>query len=450
MGFASPWFPLGALTLPLSVFIPPLYAGQLGLGVSLAGALILASRIFDIVIDPLIGLLSDASSNRHGGRGRWILAGLPIYCIGVWLLFNPPTAIDGASGSLPFAAARFLLALILSAAGSSLMLVPHAAWSSELSDDGYQRARIMGANEWLNLVGIFGVVILGAVLEQTLHADLLMQMRWVGWLLIATAPITVMLCLRSAGRHPTRTTPPGAGRLIHASTPRERFGALLAKPYLCLSAAKFINSVAESITQALWVFVCATFLDLGAQSSTLLAVHVGMGLVSIPLWTTLSRSLGKAGACIGALLWRIALTPLILVLPAGNLSVTGAFMAVVGLSLGAESSLLRAMVADVAEDRRQAQGAQLAGTYQGTFNVISNLGKALGIGLIYPLLGALGYSRHVLDTTTTALGDSAWAPVVFYALVPPALNLLGTCFLFGYMRLTLQENALFQPAMART
>jgi Na+/melibiose symporter-like transporter len=406
--------------LPFAVFLPPLYAGHGGLGLALVGQIFLMARIFDLVLDPFIGAASDRWSTRFGKRKPWILAGLPVFCVGVLLLFNPPAFLPGAAGGLfSYAGLYLLTAAVMTAFGGSLMLVPHAAWSSELVDDYDQRSRVMGTNEWVNLVGVLGVAIIAAVLERFLHAGQAAQMRIVGLSLVMVAPLAVAACVLAMPEPIIQKSRPTSGRALAA--------ALLNPHYARLAVIKFVNSIAESVAQGLWVLVCVSFLGLSHYASTLLAIHIAMGFLAIPLWTMASYRFSKRASCIGALAWRVALTPFILLLPQGDFALAAVFMALVGLSLGAESSLLRAMVADVVDHEHLRNNQKLAGFYQGSFNVISNFGKALGIGLIYPLLALLGAGSVTADNMIS----SPLLPL-FYAFAPPLLNGLCIVLLAGF------------------
>lgn len=416
IGFASPWYPLGAVVLPFSVFLPPLYALHAGLGLALTGQIFLMARIFDLILDPLIGVASDRWQTPFGRRKPWIFVGLPVFCVGVYLLFDPPVFAPGDAGGLFSRAGLYLLtASVMTAFGSSLMLVPHAAWSSELADGYDQRSRVMGTNEWINLVGVLGIAIIAAGLERMLHAGQVQQMKWIGYSLILVAPFCVAACLLAMAEPKAPRIRPAGGRGL--------FAALLNPFYRRLALIKFTNSVAESITHGLWVFVCASYLGLAHYASTLLVIHIAMGFLAIPLWTLASYRFSKRASCMGALGWRVVLMPFILLVPHGDFPMTAVFLALVGLSLGAESSLLRAMVADVVDHHQLRSGHKLAGLFQGSFNVISNFGKALGVGLIYPLLDWLG---------KTQAGDVSLLLPLFYAFVPSLLNGICVFLLAGF------------------
>ncbi len=77
-------------TLPVYVYLPTFYAEDLGLGLAAIGGALLLARCFDVVTDPLIGLLSDRFRLRWGRRKPWIVAGAAIAALGLVRLFEPP------------------------------------------------------------------------------------------------------------------------------------------------------------------------------------------------------------------------------------------------------------------------------------------------------------------------------------------------------------------------
>ena len=51
-------FALGMPTIPLLIHLPPVYAEDLGLGLTVTGAALFTARLLDVITDPIIGAVS--------------------------------------------------------------------------------------------------------------------------------------------------------------------------------------------------------------------------------------------------------------------------------------------------------------------------------------------------------------------------------------------------------
>src|SRR6202171_2557730 len=83
--------PLAMAALPLYGHLPKFYGDHLGVNLAVLGAVLLALRLADGVIDPLLGVLSD----RGGARKRWLLLAAPLLSLGMIALFTPPARAEG-------------------------------------------------------------------------------------------------------------------------------------------------------------------------------------------------------------------------------------------------------------------------------------------------------------------------------------------------------------------
>ena len=66
--FALPSIPISALGLPIVVYLPPFYAEEMGLSLTLVGTIFMIARFWDIFTDPILGVLSDRFPSRWGRR----------------------------------------------------------------------------------------------------------------------------------------------------------------------------------------------------------------------------------------------------------------------------------------------------------------------------------------------------------------------------------------------
>ena len=81
--------PLATIGLPLTIYLAPFYAGEIGIPLAALGTAMLLARLVEVVVDPFIGTLSDRWRPRVGRRKIWLpIGGLMLIC-GVFMLFRP-------------------------------------------------------------------------------------------------------------------------------------------------------------------------------------------------------------------------------------------------------------------------------------------------------------------------------------------------------------------------
>jgi hypothetical protein len=86
LAYGALGLPLAMAALPVYVHVPRLYAEAAGMSLSLLGALLLAARLLDAGIDPLLGGWSDRTPSRR----RLIGIALPCLALGMLALLHPP------------------------------------------------------------------------------------------------------------------------------------------------------------------------------------------------------------------------------------------------------------------------------------------------------------------------------------------------------------------------
>ena len=90
LGYGALALPLAALNLPLYVYLPTFYSAELGLDLAARGwVVLLLARLFDTVIDPLMGELSDRLATPLGHRRPWLILATPLLLYASWKLFMP-------------------------------------------------------------------------------------------------------------------------------------------------------------------------------------------------------------------------------------------------------------------------------------------------------------------------------------------------------------------------
>ena len=117
-------------------FMYPAYAAlTLGLGASLAGIIVLISKIWDAITDPIMGQISDKTTSKMGKRRIYILVAAPLVVVAMFLLFFPWTV---ESTALRFALA--LLSYMFFSTVQTMVMIPYYSLSSEISADYTERS----------------------------------------------------------------------------------------------------------------------------------------------------------------------------------------------------------------------------------------------------------------------------------------------------------------------
>ncbi len=399
--------PLAMAALPLYVHLPKFYGDHLGVNLALLGGVLLALRLADGVIDPVLGVLSD----RSGARKRWLLLAAPLLAVGMIALFLP---VPRAEGPL---IAWLSLSLALIYGAFSLATINHQAWGAELSSDPVERTRITAVREGLALLA----VVVAAVLPGFLGGDDGGLGRFsliFAAFTLACAAITVAF---TPGTHaaPIATT---------ATVPL--FRALLARPlsdrlFRQLLLVFMLNGIAAAIPATLVLFFIADVLDAESRQGTFLALYFIAGAAGMPLWVKLSARIGKPNAWLAAMAVAIAAFVWASRLGAGDTTAFTIICVLSGIALGADLALPPSLLADVI-----GRGGRMeaTGSYFGLWTLATKLNLALAAGIGLPLLSALGYAPGGRDhAALTALA-------IVYAFVPCVLKLAAGVALIRFRR----------------
>jgi Na+/melibiose symporter-like transporter len=401
-------FPLAFAALPLYVHVPRLYAENVGLSLALVGTVLLAARLLDAVVDPLIGAWSDRWSRRRGDRRGLILLALPLLAVGLVGLLTPPS---GAG------AGWLAAALAVTFAGFSLASINYHAWGAEVDVDTRQRAQVTARREGFALAG----VVVAAALPALLADDAATGLQRLAWVFVPVLAIAALITLLGA---PAARAAPAAAADV--------FGALLRdRVFRRLLAVLAVGGIAAAIPATLVLFYIADVLQLADWQGAFLAIYFLAGALALPGWVALARRRGKVAAW--ALSMALALASFVwaFFLDAGDAVAFGVICAASGAALGAELALPPAMLADrLARTDAAGDGAAGAGAgaYFGLWNFVTKLNLALAAGLALPLLGLAGYKVGAGDTA----GLTALAAI--YALLPAVLKLAALALLWRWRR----------------
>lgn len=415
--YAAPALGLYAVGLPAAVYLPPFYANDLGLGLAMVGQIFMLCRLFDLAADLGFGALGDRVRSRFGRRRVMLAAAVPFMGLGAWQMFMPPADVGPT---------HVLFWLVVMYTGYALGVISHMSWGAELSPDYHQRARIQGWREMAGIVGIVVLLALPALLEQIRGGTMADHLAVMGWFIIAIFPLGVLYALI---RVPDPSTAEGTGH-SHAGL-IETFRAVAANPLVRrILLADLLAGVPPAVTGALFVFLLSAVMHAQEITATLLLGYFVAGIMGIPLWTMLSYRLGKHAAFAVGALWNCGFALTFLLVEPGNDAALVAVTLLYGLGYASGTFLLKAIMADVADEDELRTGHNRTGLFFGVLTMTNKVGFALAVGLTYPALEFFGFSPAAVASTPAGQPvPGTNALMAIYVFVPFAMNLAAAAIM---------------------
>ena len=389
--------PLAFVALPLYVVLPNHYARTFGVPLAALGLVLLAARLFDAFIDPLIGRCCDRLFSRSASAVLWFGAGcMLLLASGFALLLFPITR--AVEPLLVWA----LVMLVVTYAGYSGLSVAHQAWGAMLGGDETYRSRVVAWREGMGLAGVVLASLAPLVVGLAGTVALFCVLLAAGWLAWS----------RSAAPQVSRETSPWDLRLPFRTAPFRR-----------LLAVFVLNGVASAIPATLVLFFVQDRLQAPRETeSYALAAYFLSAAVSMPLWLHLVGRLGLARSWLVGMLLATAAFSAAATLGAGDQTAFLVVCIASGIALGSDLALPGALLAGVIA--QSGVRGNTAGAYFGWWNFATKLNLALAAGLALPVLAWFGYVPGSRESAGLE------ALTIAYCVLPCLLKLCAATLLY--------------------
>jgi Na+/melibiose symporter-like transporter len=421
----------GFATLP-GLVLTYYLTDSLGVAALAAGAVITTAKVWDVVIDPVIGALTDRDLARHGTRRRLMLIGACSIAVLFALTFAVPPALGAVVGAI-----WVLIAFLLTATAFSLFQVPYIALPAELTPAYDERTRLL---TWRVVVLTFSILLFGAggpalrgVTDDPTTGYLVMG---------AVSGVTIavgMLVATTVARRPATAAPlttPAPTRRARVPI-REHYAAGIrslrrSAPFRALLSTFVLQALATGLMLAGAQYVATWVMHSEDAVQLLFIALIAPALFAAPGWGWVSRRLGKERS--------FAIASSIFALAA--LSIVGALweagdwiyapVAVAGIAYAGMQSLPMAMLPDVISHDELTAGPGRAGAFSGVWTAGETIGFALGATTLTVILAVTGYVSSTAGESV-AQPDAAIAGIVIsFSVVPAALIGLSLLTLTRY------------------
>lgn len=390
--------PLAFVALPLYVVLPNHYAREFGAPLAALGAVLLAARLVDAVLDPIIGRWCDRLAARSPGAVLGVSGfAAVLLALGLWALFFPPAAVrDGGTLLLGWAG----LVMALSYTVFSVMSVAHQAWGARLGGNEAQRSRVVAWREALGLCGVLTAAVLPGTLGLGAMVGsfaVLLALGWWAW---------------------TRSLRPAASIDLAHDTAPQGPSPLRQPAFVRLLAVFIINGTASAVPATLVLFFVQDRLQAPTSiEPAFLGTYFLCAALSMPLWVRAVARFGLARSWLLGMGLSVAVFVWAATLGTGDIWPFIVVCALSGMALGADltvpGALLAGLIGDLGERGRR------EGAYFGWWNFAAKLNLALAAGLALPVLAWLGYEPGSRDPQALMTLTAA------YCLLPCVLKLIA-------------------------
>jgi Na+/melibiose symporter-like transporter len=427
--FGSVQLPLGAIGLPIAIYLAPLYSGQMHLSLQMIGLALIFARLSDFVIDPIIGVLTDRWRPAIGRRRVWLIFGTVALMAGVYFLFRPTPGVG---------IIYFFLAVSLVYFGFTLIQLPYNSWAAELSTDYDRRTRISSVSQFFSILGLIVSTLIPAYVLLTPGATSAEVMAAISLFIFVTLP----LCSSAAFFLVPEPEAP-----IHKA-PFDLRGSLRTLmsngPFLRITFVVLIATIGEVFRQTITVFFARDVVGV-ANIGIIYFFYFAAALAMVPFWTWLARRIEKHRALTLALLIVAVTNAAMFFVPAGGTLVFTMLFVLKGSCYGAVLILPGAMVADTVDiDTAQTLDRQ-QGLFFAAIAMVQKMGYALGAGLPLLLLGMVGYNSAGEHRAEPLLALS-----ISYSLIPTMLVLVAAALTWRYSLTAAQHRIMRAEIDART
>ncbi|MBD1805969.1 MFS transporter [Microcoleus sp. FACHB-SPT15] len=392
-----------------------------GLNPTLAGSVLLISKVWDAVNDPLIGILSDRTRSPLGRRYPWMLAGaIPLgvcFCL-QW--FVPPTTNQW----LLFAYYSGIALLFYTA--FTAVAVPHSTLAAELTTGYDERTSLVSFKAAFSI----GASILSLTLAQVIFAkiaDPSKKYLILGGVCGIIAMSAVCVCVWGTYKRYQAIQAQRIPVSLSSSLPiRQQLQIALSNfPFLCVIGIYLCSWLGLQVTAAILPYFVINWMRLPDHYFTQTAIAVqGTALTMMFFWSAVATRLGKRAIYgMGIPLTICALVGLCFLQP-GQVGLMYVLAVMTGVGLSTAYLVPWSMLPDVLDLDELNTGQRREGIFCGLVVQFQKTALAIALFLVGKILDWAGFIPTTPGQSLPSQPESALLAIRWLIGPVPALVLV--------------------------
>lgn len=416
-----------------SYYLPFFYSNIFGLSLAHAGTLLLVTKLYDAISDPVMGLIADRTSTRWGKYRPYLLwIALPFAIAGILAFYTPQT--DNYTFKHIYAYVTYVLMMTVYTA----INVPYGAMLGVVTDDSREKSVFSSFRMFFAFIGSFismGIFepllrlrssIMGTLPEKWTIADSA-SVDWTIALTVIGAICAILFFLTFAmtREHVTESEMAKA----EEKHKEEKKNSIMEDLKALFCNAPWWLLLAGGIS--LLLFNCIRggaaayyFADvLGVKAIYTLAIFLTVGeisqLVGVVVTVPVSEKIGKKATFIAVLVAITVFAAAVAFLPEtpAGMWMLMAAQILICIAIGISSPLLWSMFADVADYSEYKNGSASTGLIFSSSSMAQKFGAAFGSAIVLWVLMAFGYDNakdavQTPEALATIKALISWIPAV--------------------------------------
>lgn len=395
-------------TVPGLLLLPYL-TDSLGIAAIVAGFIVFTPKAWDVILNPIVGRISDRSASDRGRRRPFLLwGGLSLAACFALLFAGPSTPVAGGIW--------VVVLFLMCATAYAFFQVPYVAMPAEMTRDYAERTRLM---TWRVAVLAVAILLSGATAPIVVNAfggdPSARGYRLMGIYIATILVIGVLGSYFGTANAPEHATPTPTGSL------RDQLSIVAAsRDFRLLLGTFVIQALGVGAMLAGVAYVADDLLDNSAAATVLFASFVAPALIVTPLWERFAATHGKKNGYLLSTAFLVVGGLGLFAAHSGTAWFVYVSAGLVGIGYAGAQVFPMAMLPDVAAHDAVSSGENRIGVFTGVWTAGETLGLALGPGLFALILSSGGY---VSSTDNAAIQpDSARLAIALgFSLIPATL-----------------------------
>ena len=395
----------------------------LGIEAAIAGAIIFASRLYDLVIDPLMGHVSDRTVSKLGRRRVYLLWGALASFVTFVLLFNVP---DIADATLRVVYVAVLLFLFNTA--YTVFNIPYLAMPAEMTESYHERTLLMSYRVIFFTTASLLIFLGTAALTKQFGVQT--GYNLFGWLIGGGMAISMLVAFASSAKAP-RTDRTEDVKVPLSSQIRLVFGN---RPFTIYLGVKLLQLTAQASSNAALLFFGAYVIK--NQQAMLIAFGsffpVGTFL-AIPAWVWLGKRIGKRNSfMLAAVIYSAVMLTWLLAGEGEPIWSLGLRLTLLGAAVSGVLVAGFASLPDTIDYDRRRTGINREGVYAGLYSTMEKMAAAFGPLIFGAYLSSAGFLSSQGGEVVAQPDAAVSAIYIGMAVIPAIASLLSAALLSFY------------------